>query len=231
MAPQGEALDHLALGEHRHDEHRDHCDQRTRHQQVVSGAGELPLRTPPVPGDHHQCSLFVTTSGNRKLFQFCSMASPRDVAEDRTRSLADGLLVGTPEQVTERLKEVSGLGMSSRSLNFAEVAYDLTSLNLFTEKAFPLSRNSRSAPRARRRGSRTGWLWQSAAYHRPLPQPSARPGGARAGNPGTPAPLKPRNKSGVTPADLLPRACSPDPVGVNPVAKPAVKLVQVLVHY
>jgi alkanesulfonate monooxygenase SsuD/methylene tetrahydromethanopterin reductase-like flavin-dependent oxidoreductase (luciferase family) len=62
---------------------------------------------------------------------------PEDVAEDRTRSMADGLLVGTPEQVTERLKEVSGLGMSYAILNFAEVAYDRTSLNLFTEKVLP----------------------------------------------------------------------------------------------
>jgi hypothetical protein len=51
--------------------------------------------------------------------------------------MADGLLVGTPEQVTERLKEVSGLCMSYAILNFAEVAYDRTSLNLFTEKVLP----------------------------------------------------------------------------------------------
>ena len=51
--------------------------------------------------------------------------------------MADGLLVGTPEQVTERLKEVSGLGMSYAILNFAEAAYDRTSLNLFTEKVLP----------------------------------------------------------------------------------------------
>jgi hypothetical protein len=54
--------------------------------------------------------------------------------------MADGLLVGTPEQLTERLKEVSGLGMSYAILNFAEVAYDRTSLNLFTEKGPSRSR-------------------------------------------------------------------------------------------
>ena len=62
---------------------------------------------------------------------------PEAIAEDRVREFASGPLVGTPDQVTERLTELSGLGMSYAILNFAEVAYDRTALALFTEKVAP----------------------------------------------------------------------------------------------
>jgi alkanesulfonate monooxygenase SsuD/methylene tetrahydromethanopterin reductase-like flavin-dependent oxidoreductase (luciferase family) len=57
--------------------------------------------------------------------------------EARVQDFANGLLVGTPEQLAERLAQVSKLGMSYAILNFAEVAYDRTALTLFTEKIAP----------------------------------------------------------------------------------------------
>lgn len=62
---------------------------------------------------------------------------PADVAEARVRDFADGLLVGTPEQLAERLAQVGKLGMTYAILNFAEIAYDRTALTLFTEKIAP----------------------------------------------------------------------------------------------
>ncbi|HEY6495800.1 MAG TPA: LLM class F420-dependent oxidoreductase [Trebonia sp.] len=62
---------------------------------------------------------------------------PEDVAERRVTDFANGLLVGTPEVIAERLNQVGGLGMSYAILNFAEVAYDRSTLELFTEKVIP----------------------------------------------------------------------------------------------
>ena len=62
---------------------------------------------------------------------------PENITEDRVNDFANGLLVGTPEQLVERLTQVNGLGMTYAILNFAEVAYDRTALNLFTEKVAP----------------------------------------------------------------------------------------------
>jgi F420-dependent oxidoreductase-like protein len=62
---------------------------------------------------------------------------PEKIVEERVADFAKGPLVGTPEMVTERLTAASTLGMSYAILNFAEVAYDRTSLTLFTEKVAP----------------------------------------------------------------------------------------------
>jgi F420-dependent oxidoreductase-like protein len=62
---------------------------------------------------------------------------PEDIAEARVRDFANGLLVGTPEVVAERLTQVSKLGMNYAIVNFAEVAYDRSTLTLFTEKVIP----------------------------------------------------------------------------------------------
>jgi F420-dependent oxidoreductase-like protein len=62
---------------------------------------------------------------------------PEDIVEDRVTGFANGPLVGTPELVIERLTEARGLGMEYAILNFAEVAYDRSSLTLFTEKVAP----------------------------------------------------------------------------------------------
>jgi F420-dependent oxidoreductase-like protein len=62
---------------------------------------------------------------------------PEHITEARIQDMANGPLVGTPELVAERLTQASGLGMSYAIVNFAEVAYDRTALNLFTEKVVP----------------------------------------------------------------------------------------------
>jgi alkanesulfonate monooxygenase SsuD/methylene tetrahydromethanopterin reductase-like flavin-dependent oxidoreductase (luciferase family) len=66
---------------------------------------------------------------------------PADITEARIQDMANGPLVGTPELVAERLAGASELGMSYAILNFAEVAYDRTALNLFTEKVAPALTN------------------------------------------------------------------------------------------
>ena len=62
---------------------------------------------------------------------------PENIAEARMRDFATGTLTGTPEQLAERLAQLSELGMSYAVLNFAEVAYDRTALTLFTDKVAP----------------------------------------------------------------------------------------------
>jgi alkanesulfonate monooxygenase SsuD/methylene tetrahydromethanopterin reductase-like flavin-dependent oxidoreductase (luciferase family) len=62
---------------------------------------------------------------------------PAEVAESRVRDFASGPLVGTPEQIAERLSQLSGLGMSYAIINLLEVAYDRSGLTLFTEKVAP----------------------------------------------------------------------------------------------
>ena len=62
---------------------------------------------------------------------------PEDVAEGRVRDFARDPLVGTPDQLAERLARLGEAGMSYPILNFAELAYDRTALTLFTEKIAP----------------------------------------------------------------------------------------------
>jgi F420-dependent oxidoreductase-like protein len=62
---------------------------------------------------------------------------PQDVADQTVEQLASGPLVGTPDQVIERLTELNGLGMTYAIVYFADIAYDRTSFNLFTEKVIP----------------------------------------------------------------------------------------------
>jgi alkanesulfonate monooxygenase SsuD/methylene tetrahydromethanopterin reductase-like flavin-dependent oxidoreductase (luciferase family) len=62
---------------------------------------------------------------------------PAEVAESRVRDFASGPLVGTPEQITERLSQLNELGMTYAIINLLEVAYDRSALTLFTEKVAP----------------------------------------------------------------------------------------------
>ena len=62
---------------------------------------------------------------------------PEEAAEGRVRDFANGPLAGTPEQLAERLARLSELGMSYAIVAFADIAYDRTSLSLFTEKVIP----------------------------------------------------------------------------------------------
>jgi F420-dependent oxidoreductase-like protein len=63
---------------------------------------------------------------------------PEEAADRMVGNHASGPLVGTVDQVTERLAELAGLGMSYAVLNIAELAYDRTALTLFTEKVAPV---------------------------------------------------------------------------------------------
>jgi alkanesulfonate monooxygenase SsuD/methylene tetrahydromethanopterin reductase-like flavin-dependent oxidoreductase (luciferase family) len=61
---------------------------------------------------------------------------PADQVDSRIRLLSSGL-VGTPEQVAERLTEANGLGMTYAIVYFPEAAYDQSGLSLFAEKVVP----------------------------------------------------------------------------------------------
>jgi F420-dependent oxidoreductase-like protein len=50
---------------------------------------------------------------------------------------ATGLLVGTPEQVVEKLQMMQGLGMTYAITYFSEAAYDRSGLELFTREVIP----------------------------------------------------------------------------------------------
>jgi F420-dependent oxidoreductase-like protein len=62
---------------------------------------------------------------------------PADVAESQVNGAANGPLVGTPEQIAERLTEIRGIGVSYAIFYLPEVAYDKSGLTLLTEKVLP----------------------------------------------------------------------------------------------
>jgi F420-dependent oxidoreductase-like protein len=62
---------------------------------------------------------------------------PADALERNVRMMRTGPLVGTPEQIIERLHDLQGLGMTYAILNFAEVAYDTTGVELFAREVVP----------------------------------------------------------------------------------------------
>jgi len=62
---------------------------------------------------------------------------PADQADTTMRNLSTGTLVGTPEQVAERLTELQKLGMTYAITYFLEVAYDRSGLELFTRQVIP----------------------------------------------------------------------------------------------
>ena len=66
-----------------------------------------------------------------------SSSIPADRVESQVESLRTGPLVGTPEQIVERLTEARALGMTYAITYFPEVAYDRSGFNLFTEKVIP----------------------------------------------------------------------------------------------
>jgi F420-dependent oxidoreductase-like protein len=62
---------------------------------------------------------------------------PAEKLESTYQSLATGPLVGTPEQIVERLSEMRGLGMTYAILYFAEAAYDRSGIDLFVRDVAP----------------------------------------------------------------------------------------------
>jgi F420-dependent oxidoreductase-like protein len=62
---------------------------------------------------------------------------PAENADSTVRNLANGHLVGTPEQIAEKLSQLSRLGMSYAIINLPDVAYDRDGLALFADKVAP----------------------------------------------------------------------------------------------
>ncbi|WP_033290243.1 LLM class F420-dependent oxidoreductase [Amycolatopsis jejuensis] len=62
---------------------------------------------------------------------------PEATLESTMELYAGGPLVGTPEQIVERLKELESLGMTYAITNFIEGAYDRSGIDLFTSKVIP----------------------------------------------------------------------------------------------
>ena len=64
---------------------------------------------------------------------------PHRVAEER-EMFRKGPLVGTPEQVVDKLRELQGLGMTYAITYFAEAAYDRSGIELFEREVVPALR-------------------------------------------------------------------------------------------
>jgi F420-dependent oxidoreductase-like protein len=62
---------------------------------------------------------------------------PADALERVVRQWATGPLVGTPEQITERLLGLGKLGMSYAILQFLDAAYDRSGIELFARTVVP----------------------------------------------------------------------------------------------
>jgi F420-dependent oxidoreductase-like protein len=62
---------------------------------------------------------------------------PADVLESTHEQFANGPLVGTPEQIAERLSEANNIGMTYAILYFVDAAYDRSSIDLFANKVAP----------------------------------------------------------------------------------------------
>ncbi|MBE7162838.1 MAG: LLM class F420-dependent oxidoreductase [Williamsia herbipolensis] len=65
--------------------------------------------------------------------QYRPFLSP-EALDGAVESFASGPLVGTPEQIVERLRAAEGLGMTYAITYFVEAAHDRSGLELFTEK-------------------------------------------------------------------------------------------------
>jgi F420-dependent oxidoreductase-like protein len=61
-------------------------------------------------------------------------------AADVAKEFRTGPLVGTPEQIVEKLRELEGLGMTYAITYFAEAAYDRSGIELFEREVVPALR-------------------------------------------------------------------------------------------
>jgi F420-dependent oxidoreductase-like protein len=62
---------------------------------------------------------------------------PDEQFANYSQMFRSGPLVGTPEQIVERLQGLQGLGMTYAILNFAEAAYDTSGIELFASEVAP----------------------------------------------------------------------------------------------
>jgi F420-dependent oxidoreductase-like protein len=60
-----------------------------------------------------------------------------ELLESTVNQFASGPLVGTPEQIVQRLTELNGLGMTYAITYFPDAAYDRSSIELFTKEVVP----------------------------------------------------------------------------------------------
>jgi F420-dependent oxidoreductase-like protein len=60
-----------------------------------------------------------------------------DELEKYAKQLAEGPLVGTPDQICERLREVAELGMTYTITYFVDAAYDRSSIEMFEREVVP----------------------------------------------------------------------------------------------
>ncbi|WP_020497858.1 LLM class F420-dependent oxidoreductase [Sciscionella marina] len=67
---------------------------------------------------------------------YAKYVSAEKVAQQR-EMIANGPLVGTPEQIAERLTGLRGLGLEYAILYFAEAAYDRSGIELFNKEVAP----------------------------------------------------------------------------------------------
>lgn len=66
---------------------------------------------------------------------------PQVLGEQRGQEMADNLrnqpLVGTPDQIVGKLRELEALGMTYAITYFADAAYDRSSIELFEREVIP----------------------------------------------------------------------------------------------
>jgi alkanesulfonate monooxygenase SsuD/methylene tetrahydromethanopterin reductase-like flavin-dependent oxidoreductase (luciferase family) len=62
---------------------------------------------------------------------------PADVAANSMRNFTDSRMVGTPDVIGERLRELNGLGLNYAILYFPEAAFDRSGIELFAKEVAP----------------------------------------------------------------------------------------------
>ncbi|HEX3591131.1 MAG TPA: LLM class F420-dependent oxidoreductase [Pseudonocardiaceae bacterium] len=62
---------------------------------------------------------------------------PPEIVDGAMKNFSEGPMVGTPEQVTERLKAMNDIGMTYAICYFIEAAYDRSGIELFAKEVLP----------------------------------------------------------------------------------------------
>lgn len=68
---------------------------------------------------------------------YLSVGVPQDKVDRQIEGLRRGPLVGTPEQIVEKLRDLKRLGMTYAIIYFAEIAYDTSGLEAFEQVVLP----------------------------------------------------------------------------------------------
>ncbi|NKX92192.1 LLM class F420-dependent oxidoreductase [Sanguibacter hominis ATCC BAA-789] len=122
-SPEGFAHKSRVLADHCRDLGRDFAEiTRSANYNVVIGATEAEVED-RFAWIHEHLSRTVPTR-----------------ADDQVADLRKGPLVGTPEQIVDKLRELEGLGMTYAITYFAEAAYDRSGIELFEREVAPALR-------------------------------------------------------------------------------------------